>query len=48
MADKMVRVTTIHKKAVPNTKVISSSVVMITILGLHCVGRPPQIHINAA
>jgi len=43
----MVSVTAIHRRAVPNTKAISSSVLIVTILGLDGRGRPPQIHIKA-
>ncbi len=48
MADRMVRVTAIHKRADPNTKAISSSVLIVTILGLVAEADPAQIHIKAA
>ena len=35
MADRIVSVTAIHRSAVPNTKAISSSVLIVPILGPH-------------
>jgi hypothetical protein len=44
----MVSVTATHRSADPNTKTISSSVLMPTILGLAGREDPLRTHINAA
>lgn len=44
----MVNATVIHRNAVPNTKAISSSVLMDTILGLWGPVQPLQIHTKDA
>jgi hypothetical protein len=48
MADRMASATITQRNAVPNTKAISSSVLMLTILGLKCPGRALRTHIYAA